>query len=131
MNTIEPLTITVEQSEPGHVVLVLSGPCDFETVSDLRQAADEALAAVPPPHCLTLDFTGVEACDSSGLSTLIWIRRCATTDGVGLHLVGFTDHQHHVLEVTGLHVYLADALKGPCQGHTGETAAPNATATAT
>ncbi|MHA6765170.1 STAS domain-containing protein [Streptacidiphilus sp. PAMC 29251] len=124
MNTIEPLTITLQQSAPGRLVLALSGPCDFETVEDLRQAADEALAAVPTPDCLTLDFSGVEACDSSGLSALIWIRRCTVTDGVRLHLVGFDEHLHRILRITGLDVYLADALDAPCQDHA-EDAVPS------
>ncbi|MFC1414060.1 STAS domain-containing protein [Streptacidiphilus sp. N1-12] len=115
MNTTEPLTITVQHSEPGRAVLALSGPCDFETVEDLRQAADAALAAVPAPQCLTLDFTGVESCDSSGLSALIWIKRCTDADGVRLHLVGLDAHQQQVMHVTGLDVYLDDALNTPCQ----------------
>jgi anti-sigma B factor antagonist len=127
MNTTEPLTITTQQSEPGRLVLVLSGPCDFETVEDLRRATDEALARVPAPQCLTLDFTGVEDCDSSGLSTLIWIKRCTVSDGVRLHLVGLHEHQHHVIRITGLSTYLADALDGPCQEHHEETATATAT----
>ena len=127
MNTTEPLTITVQHGEPGRVVLALSGPCDFETVEDLRRAADEALATAPAPQCLTLDFTGVDVCDSSGLSTLIWIKRCTVTDGVRLHLVGFDAHQHQVMQITGLDVYLADALNAPCQDHNEESAAATAT----
>lgn len=126
MNTIEPLTITVRQSEPGHLTLVLSGPCDFETVADLRQAADDALAAAPAPQCLTLDFGAVDTCDSSGLSALIWIRRRTAADDIRLHLDGFNEHQHQVLQITGLNVYLADALNGPCRGHGGDAAATSA-----
>ncbi|WP_052070386.1 STAS domain-containing protein [Streptacidiphilus albus] len=127
MNTTEPLTITVQHSAPGRVVLTLSGPCDFETVDDLRRAADGALARVPAPQCLTLDFTAVDACDSSGLSAMIWIKRCTDTDGVQLHLVGLNQHQRQVMVITGLDGYLADALTGPCQDHGEETAAATAT----
>jgi anti-sigma B factor antagonist len=127
MNTTEPLTITVQHTAPGRIVLALSGPCDFETAADLRQAADEALAAVPQPQCLTLDFTGVDACDSSGLSALIWIKRCTVADGVRLHLVGFDAHQHEILQITGLDAYLADALNAPCQEHGEETATASVT----
>ncbi|QMU71654.1 STAS domain-containing protein [Streptacidiphilus sp. P02-A3a] len=127
MNTTEPLAITVQHSAPGRVVLTLSGPCDFETVDDLRQAVDEALARVPAPQCLTLDFTAVDACDSSGLSALIWIKRCTDTDGVQLHLVGLDQHQQQVLAITGLDLHLADALTAPCQDHGEETAAATAT----
>ncbi|MHA6757334.1 STAS domain-containing protein [Streptacidiphilus sp. PAMC 29251] len=127
MNTNEPLTITTTQSGPGRVVLVLSGPCDYETVADLRQAADEALNIVPTPQCLTLDFAGVDACDSSGLSTVIWIKRCTVTDGVRLHLVGFNEHQRHVIQLTGMDAYLADALTGPCQDHGDQVATATGT----
>jgi anti-sigma B factor antagonist len=112
MNTTEPLTITVQHTAPGRIV---------------RQAADEALAAVPQPQCLTLDFTGVDACDSSGLSALIWIKRCTVADGVRLHLVGFDAHQHEILQITGLDAYLADALNAPCQEHAEETATASVT----
>jgi anti-sigma B factor antagonist len=128
MNTTEPLTITVQQSAPGRVVLALSGPCDFETVEDLRQAADEALGAQPPPQCLTLDFADVDVWDSSGLSALIWIKRATDADGVRLHVVGLDAHQQQILHITGLDSYLADALTVLCQDdHTGDVAAAAAT----
>ncbi|MDF9817062.1 STAS domain-containing protein [Streptomyces sp. SPB162] len=126
MKTTEPLTITVQQSTPGRVVLALSGPCDFETVEDLREAADEALAA-SPPQCLTLDFTDVDAWDSSGLSALIYVKRFTDTDGVRLHVVGLDAHQQQILHITGLDVYLADALTVLCQDHPGDPRAATAT----
>ncbi|MCZ4119792.1 STAS domain-containing protein [Streptomyces sp. H39-S7] len=127
MNTTEPLTITVQQSTPGRVVLALSGPCDFETVEDLRQAADEALAVASPPQCLTLDFAEVDAWDSSGLSALIWIKRCTDTDGVRLHVIGLDAHQQQILHITGLDSYLADALTVLCQDHAEDPTAATAT----
>ncbi|MEU3464332.1 STAS domain-containing protein [Streptomyces sp. NPDC006733] len=127
MNTTEPLTITVQQSTPGRVVLALSGPCDFETVEDLRQAADEALAATPSPHCLTLDFTDVDDWDSSGLSSLIYAKRLTDTDGVRLHVTGLDTHQQEILHLTGLDLYLADALTHSCQDHTADPTAVTAT----
>ena len=93
----------------------------------LRQAADEALAGVPTPQCLTVDFTAVDACDSSGLSAMIWIKRCTDADGVQLHLGGLDQHVRHVMAITGLDVHLTDALTAPCQDHGEGTAAVTAT----
>ncbi|MFC1422426.1 STAS domain-containing protein [Streptacidiphilus sp. N1-12] len=122
MTASEPLTITVHRA-PGHTVLRLDGPCDYETAPDLREAADQVLATEPVPQCLTLDCTGVDDWDSSALSALIWIKRCVDADQVRLHLVGIDDHQLSVLRITGLSMLFEEALADTCQGDRHEAAA--------
>ncbi len=113
----EPLTIALRPTGPGRVTLALVGSCDYETAGELRQAADEALAALPVDGCLTIDLIGVDNTDSSALSALIWIMRCTETDRVNLHLTGVSDHLQRILVITGLDVHFADALSSPERHH--------------
>ncbi|MET9701181.1 STAS domain-containing protein [Streptomyces sp. NPDC006529] len=93
------LDITVRNTPAGPVVGVI-GELDFDTAAELR----DLTAALPltPGQCLVLDLTGMEFCDSSGISALIAARNRALAADARITLEGVPADTLRVLRVVGL-----------------------------
>ncbi|QIY66849.1 STAS domain-containing protein [Streptomyces sp. RPA4-2] len=104
-----PFTVTVE-TEDGTVLVRVAGDLDFETCDELMKAVERCLGdrrdAGEEPADLRVDFSGLGSIDSTGLSTLLMIRRLTDLAGVRLHLderplaldrlLGITATLHHL-----------------------------------
>ena len=93
------LAITVDDRRPP-TVLSVGGDLDLNTAPELLQAltrlVDDGRRAV------VVDLTGVDFCDSSGLSVLVRVRNRLTELGGSVTLAAATPIVQRVLEVSGL-----------------------------
>ncbi|MFE3169391.1 STAS domain-containing protein [Streptomyces sp. NPDC059224] len=78
--------------------LRVAGDMDLATVSVLEHTVDAALG---DHRTVILDLTGVAFCDSSGLNTLIRLRRRAQDSGGRLILAAPPPQMMRLLTVTG------------------------------
>ncbi|MBB0243178.1 anti-sigma factor antagonist, partial [Streptomyces alkaliphilus] len=98
------LTITRGTDPTGPIRLRLDGELDHHTVPRLnREFADLPLA---PDTEVILDLSGLEYCDSTGLTALVGAHHRAGTAGSRLSLVGPKPHVARVFTVTGLDRFL-------------------------
>ena len=68
-----------------HSVIVLRGELDF---ADAAGAAGQMRSAAAPGHLATVDMTGLEFIDSSGVAALALVRKQARDSGGDLLLAG-------------------------------------------
>ena len=85
--------------QDGVVVVEVIGDVDTTTAPALVQAADEALAAVPP--LLVVDLTRVEFLASPGLTALLMIHRNAPS-GTAVRIVASGRATLRPIQLTGL-----------------------------
>jgi anti-sigma B factor antagonist len=110
----------------GTVVVTVRGNLDVDSAGGLLSALDAALER-PVPR-IVVDLSGVEFCDSTGLSAFVighnrvvhaggWLRLAAPNEWVGrlLHTVGLGSR-------LGVYPSVAEALTTP--NHDGEAAGP-------
>ncbi|MEU3910015.1 STAS domain-containing protein [Streptomyces sp. NPDC029721] len=90
--------VAVNAVGPSHTVVAVTGELDIDTGPDLAKAID---ALELPGLVLTVDMTAVTFMDSSGLNTLLRLRRRTGRDGGALHLFGVPDQALRVLDLTG------------------------------
>ena len=101
------LTIQVSRLDAARAQLRLSGELDFDTAPELIDAAAEL--RLDGYQELLIDLSGVQLCDSSGLSALVVIHRA----GAGaIHLTGMNPQVQQLLDRTGLGELLAMAPPG-------------------
>ena len=94
------LSITVRTPAAGLAVVEASGAIDLESIDSLEQRCVE-LADQGRKH-LVLEMSGVEFCDSPGLSTMIRIRNhVAVLDG-SFALANVREDLLRILKITGL-----------------------------
>jgi anti-sigma B factor antagonist len=79
----------------------VAGEIDLYTAPKLHSELMAALAAGTPLQ-LTVDMTGVEFCDSTGMNVLLAAHRKAREDGGNLQLASPRPAIRKVLQVTGL-----------------------------
>jgi anti-sigma B factor antagonist len=94
--------LTVDLRDDGdRSVLALTGELDLDSVGQLRQRAQEQVAA---GRCqtLTLDMAGLTFIDSSGLGLLIDLRRLALGAGIGFEMVNVPSGPARVIAIAGL-----------------------------
>ncbi|MFG2476108.1 STAS domain-containing protein [Streptomyces fagopyri] len=99
-----PLTLTVE-AEAGTVLVRVAGDLDFETCHELMRTVESCLGdrrdAGDGPAELRVEFSGLGGIDSTGLSTLLMIRRLTDLAGVRLHLDERPLALERLLDITG------------------------------
>ncbi|MFJ4685335.1 STAS domain-containing protein [Streptomyces sp. NPDC088789] len=86
----------------GTACIRLTGPLDYATSDELVQHADQCLTSHPHLQNLRLDCTGLEFCDSMGISALLMIHRKTTTRLVQLHLDHPPPSLERILRITGV-----------------------------
>lgn len=72
---LPPLSIDTQRPGDGSAVLRVHGELDHETVPDLLDAVEALLSDARPPDTVELELSALGACDSSGLSALIVLKR--------------------------------------------------------
>ncbi|WP_411076102.1 STAS domain-containing protein [Streptomyces sp. cmx-4-7] len=82
----------------------MSGAVDFHTAPRLRTGGLELIEQ--GHHRLILNLTGVDFCDSAGLSTLIGLWHAARGAGGSFALAGIPDRLMRLLTLTGLDTVL-------------------------
>ncbi|MFD3325011.1 STAS domain-containing protein [Streptomyces sp. NPDC058701] len=106
-----PLRLTyLDTQDTVHVEL--RGDLDHHCADVLLDAVTRILAERTRLRDLRLHCAGLTAVDSTGLSTLLMIRRCTGAAGVGLHLDERTARLDRLLRLTGT----LDHLIGPVAG---------------
>jgi anti-anti-sigma factor len=106
--------VRVIDNPDGTVVVTVRGNLDVDSAGGLLSALDSALDR-PVPR-IVVDLSGLEFCDSTGLSAFVvgqnrvvnaggWLRLAAPSEWVGrlLHTVGLAKH-------LGMYPSVADAL---------------------
>ncbi|MET7689143.1 STAS domain-containing protein [Streptomyces sp. NPDC005483] len=96
---MSPLKITTRDAATGPV-LELCGELDYANVAELHAAlADLSLR---PGQCLVLDMSGLEFCDSSGITALIAARGNAQDVQADVALAAVPPTMLRVLRIVGL-----------------------------
>ncbi|MFC8394570.1 MULTISPECIES: STAS domain-containing protein [unclassified Streptomyces] len=96
---MNPLKTTTRHAPTGPV-LEISGDLDYTTVGELR-ALVTALT-LQPGQRLVLDLTGLEFCDSSGITAMIIAHNHAQAAHADIALAAVPDHTLRVLRLVGL-----------------------------
>jgi anti-sigma B factor antagonist len=89
-----------ERPDHGAVVVTLAGHCDVDSAPDM-QTAFESLIRRPATR-IVADLSGLDFCDSTGLSSLVIAHNACTGAGGWLRLAGPTPFLTRVLGVVGL-----------------------------
>jgi anti-anti-sigma factor len=103
--------------DPRAAIVTVRGNLDLDSAPSLATRLDEALSR-PQPR-VVVDLSGVEFCDSIGLSTFVVGHNRARASGGWLRLAAPGEFLGHLLDTVGLThrigVYptLAAALPGP------------------
>lgn len=94
-----PLTITHRDATAGPVLHV-AGELDHAQAAVLRR--EVASLALKPGQCLDLDLSGLEFCDSTGITVLLAARQYAGAADAGIVLTAVPPHLLRVLTMVGL-----------------------------
>lgn len=94
--------LTADFTDEGdQSVLTLTGELDIDSVAELRERAQQHLAAGHFQQ-LTLDLAGLTFLDSSGLGLLLEIRRLAMNSNVEFKMVNVPAGPARVIAIAGL-----------------------------
>ncbi|MFG3227228.1 STAS domain-containing protein [Kitasatospora sp. NPDC048194] len=93
------LTISHRDTSIGPVLHV-AGDLDYEHAPDLRRHLDTL--ALHEHQCLVVDLSGLEFCDSSGITALLAARRHAHASGADIVLAAVPANTLRVLALVGL-----------------------------
>jgi anti-sigma B factor antagonist len=97
------LSVETADTRGQAVALTVAGPLDMATVPVLEHAVNKAFDDHPK---VILDLAGVTFCDSSGLNTLVRLRRRAQHSGGKLLLAASPRQMMRLLTITGAdHVF--------------------------
>ncbi|HET9381287.1 MAG TPA: STAS domain-containing protein [Streptomyces sp.] len=96
---MNPLKITTRDASTGPV-LEISGDLDYATAGRLRAVVTTLV--LRRGQRLVLDLTGMECCDSSGITALLAARHHALVAHAGIELAGVPPRTLRVLRVVGL-----------------------------
>lgn len=96
---MSPLKITTRDAATGPV-LKLFGELDYANVAELREVL--AGLSLRPGQCLVLDMSGLEFCDSSGITALIAARSDAQAVQADVALAAVPPNTLRVLRIVGL-----------------------------
>jgi anti-anti-sigma factor len=99
----DELSITTSR-EGTTAIVAAAGEIDLSNVGDLRSAVTEAADGVDR---LSLDLTGVEFIDSTGLGGLLELRSTLRARSVTLEIVAGEGPVRQAVEITGLGDLLA------------------------
>jgi len=102
--TDSPSSVHIEHAtHAGHTVLKLSGDVDLRSVPQLRESLADAIQR-PGQHIL-IDLSGVPYMDSSGVGTLVFIKREVERRNGTVALVGLQPRVRGVFEITHLDAF--------------------------
>ena len=93
-----PISIT---SQPGSLVIALSGEIDHHGARVMMQQLEDAIARNLPMH-LTLDLSGVTFMDSSGIAVLLRTLRQMNQLGGTLQVTAIPTQARRVLDAAGV-----------------------------
>ncbi|MFJ9054782.1 STAS domain-containing protein [Streptomyces sp. NPDC102409] len=109
-------SVQVRPVPTGAVVLQLRGDLDVESVVQLDEAADAALAPRPTPPLVVVDCASLSFCDSSGIGGLVRLYQRLSAQGGRLRLAAAPASVAKAFSLTGLdgvipvHTSTGDAL---------------------
>ena len=89
--------------------LHIEGEMTIYRASELAQALQEALAALPAGEPLQVDLAGVTEMDCAGVQLLLASGRTASAAGRALHLVARSDAVDDVFATLNLEAHFADS----------------------
>ncbi|WP_369197966.1 STAS domain-containing protein [Streptomyces djakartensis] len=93
------LTISHRDTATGPAVRV-AGDLDYDRAPELRRRIEELPLAAG--QCLTLELSGLDFCDSSGITALLAARQHALAAGADVVLTGVPSNLMRVLTLVGL-----------------------------
>ncbi|MFF7966956.1 STAS domain-containing protein [Streptomyces sp. NPDC007903] len=96
---MSPLNITHHDAVTGPVLHV-GGDLDYAQATALREQVESL--ALSPGQNLTIDLSGLEYCDSTGLTVLLAARQRAQTAGADMALAAVPADTLRILTITGL-----------------------------
>ncbi|GAA2927287.1 MULTISPECIES: STAS domain-containing protein [Streptomyces] len=96
---MKTLTISHRDTVTGPVLHV-AGEMDYDQAPELRRQVDQL--PLTPGQCLVLDLSGLEFCDSTGITALLAARQHALAAGAGIVLAGVPANLRRVLTLVGL-----------------------------
>jgi anti-sigma B factor antagonist len=96
---MSPLDVTLRTAATGPVLLVV-GELDYEQATALREQVERLV--LTPGQSLVIDLSGLEFCDSTGISALLGARRCAQAAGAEVVLAAVPANTLRILRVVGL-----------------------------
>lgn len=94
-----PLNITHRDTTTGPVLRV-TGELDYGHATALRHRVERL--ALGPGQCLALDLSGLEFCDSTGITALLAARQHAQAAGADIVLAAVPPALLRVLALVGL-----------------------------
>ncbi|MFD3809196.1 STAS domain-containing protein [Streptomyces sp. NPDC058611] len=98
----EPGALRLTRLDTGDAVRIeLHGDFDYRDADTVLDVVTAVLAEPGGPRDVRVDCTDVAAVDSSGLSTLLMVRRRTDAAGVRLHLDNRSLELERMLKVTG------------------------------
>ncbi|MBO5248262.1 MAG: anti-sigma factor antagonist [Clostridia bacterium] len=92
--------ITYETKE-RLLTVEIAGEIDHHTAAGLRAEIDEVIKKYSP-LCLTLDFSQVNFCDSSGIALVLGRYRLMKSLGGDVELTGLAENVSHIFEMADL-----------------------------
>jgi len=98
--SVEKSGVKIVASENG-VLASFCGRFDIDSSPALRERL-LALLQSPHPSVVSIDLSGVNHIDSSGVATLIEALKIARGNGIDLRLQGLHDRLLHLFESTGI-----------------------------
>nr|WP_296076385.1 STAS domain-containing protein [uncultured Actinoplanes sp.] len=108
--------VSVVGNPDGSVVVAVRGNLDVDSATVLTTALDQILD--PPAPKVVVDLSGVEFCDSTGLSAFVLGHRRAAASGGWLRLAAPGEFLSQLLDTVGLssrlgvYATVPDALTG-------------------
>lgn len=96
---MSPLNITRRETPTGPVLRV-AGELDYAQAAVLREQVDGLVLSAD--QCLVIDLSGLEFCDSTGITALLAARQHAQAAGAGIVLAGVPANTLRVLAIVGL-----------------------------
>ncbi|PDP88672.1 anti-anti-sigma factor [Glycomyces fuscus] len=94
------LNVTRRDTAVGPV-LDVTGSLDYDHATTLRH--EVRLLALDSDQCLSIDLSGLDFCDSSGISALLAARQHVLAAGADMVLVSVPANTLRIMTMVGLH----------------------------
>lgn len=102
------------RSHNDHVNVTVTGEIDLYTAPRLHSELAGVIGSAAPASRITVDMSGVDFCDSTGMNVLLTSLRHATDRGVEFELAAPRPAVKKILQVTGLDaVFTISAEQAP------------------
>jgi anti-sigma B factor antagonist len=98
--TERTLAITQQSGTSGQILVCVDGELDHHNAHQLRAALTE-IPFAPGVHAV-VDLTGLEYCDSTGITVLITAYHRATAAGSTLSIAGLNPGLERVFRIAGI-----------------------------